>query len=327
MKKYIGWIALIIQLSVCSVESKAQTLASFASKNGKLYDGIGNEFIIRGVNNPHIWYGDKAFLALDEIAATGANTVRIVWETRGTAAELRKIIARVVELKMVAIPEIHDATGSNKIEAVEAAAKYWAREDIKAVLNEFKPYLILNIANEWMNNKARQAIWYKGYGSCIEIIRKAGLTHCLLIDAGGWGQDLEPTKKYAERLIEADPEHNLIFDVHLYGSWNDNAKIDRELKYFVDHRLVLVVGEFGYNSDGGKNNLKCKVDAPYLLKKCQELGIGYMPWSWTGNNKENQWLDMVLLSDWKTPTQWGDLVINGENGIRKTSKTCSIFKP
>ena len=113
--------------------------------------------------------------------------------------------------------------------------------------------------------------------------------------------------------------------MHIYGNWNDNAKIDRELKYFVDHKLALVVGEFGYNSNNGKNNLSCKVDAAHLIMKCQEYGIGYMPWSWTGNNKENQWLDMVSITDWKTLSQWGELVINGENGIKKTSKTCSIF--
>ena len=186
-------LSLIFLALLFPTEINAQALGSFKTKEGKLYDGLENEFIIRGVNNAHIWFGDKAFQHLTDIAATNANTIRVVWETRGTAAELRKIIARVVELKMIAIPEIHDATGSNKITAVEAAAKYWARDDIKAVLNEFKPYIILNIANEWMNNKAKNITWYNGYKSCIDIIRKAGLTHCLLVDAGGWGQDLEPT--------------------------------------------------------------------------------------------------------------------------------------
>ena len=317
--------SLLLLSSFLSIQLHAQALVSFRVKDGRLYDGLGAEFIIRGINNPHIWYGEPAYKGLDAIAETHANTVRVVWQTKGTAIELRRIIARVVALKMIAIPEIHDATGSNKIKAVEEAAKYWAREDIKSVLNEFKPYIILNIANEWMNNKGKSVDWFKAYRSCISIIRSSGLTHCLLVDAGGWGQDLEPTKQYADQLIKEDPEHNLLFDVHIYGSWNDNAKIDRELKYFIDHRLALLVGEFGYNYKDGKNNLGCKVDAAHLIQKCQELGIGYMPWSWTGNNKENQWLDMVSIKDWKTPTAWGELMLNSENGIRKTARVCTVF--
>jgi mannan endo-1,4-beta-mannosidase len=106
--------ALLLILTNTNVFN-AQNSNTFFTKNGKLFDSNGNEFIIRGINNPHIWFPDASFKALDTIASFGTNAVRIIWQKRGTANELRKIIERVVELKMIAIPEIHDATGKNKI--------------------------------------------------------------------------------------------------------------------------------------------------------------------------------------------------------------------
>ena len=53
------------------------------------------------------------------------------------------------------------------------------------------------------------------------------------------------------------------------------------------------------------------------MTTCKQLGYGFIPWSWTGNNKENAWLDIVDSRDWKNPTWWGREVIDGECGIRK----------
>ncbi len=69
-----------------------------------------------------------------------------------------------------------------------------------------------------------------------------------------------------------------------------------------------------------------KADHHTIMKTCQGLGYGFMPWSWTGNNRENAWLDMVDSSDWKTPTWWGQDVIDGEFGIRKIAHTAGVFE-
>jgi mannan endo-1,4-beta-mannosidase len=320
-KKIILLTTLILHITIAfGTEDK-----SFYTRDGKLFDATDSVFIIRGVNNPHIWFPEQSFSALDTIAGYRCNAVRIVWALNGEPEDLRAIIERVVELKMIAIPEIHDPTGSDDISDLEAAALYWVRDDVKSILNEFKPYIILNIANEWMAGGDAD-LWFTGYKSAISIIRNAGLHHCLLIDAAGWGQDLGPTKRHAGELLAHDPQSNLIFAVHMYGYWNDNEKIDTELNYFIDNKLTLVVGEFGYDYSSGENNLGCRVDAPFLLRKCDENGIGYLPWSWTGNNEQNQWLDMVSPNDWETLTPWGELVLCGEHGIYKTARTCSIFE-
>ncbi|MDD6453562.1 MAG: hypothetical protein PUF54_08380, partial [Holdemanella porci] len=73
-------------------------------------------------------------------------------------------------------------------------------------------------------------------------------------------------------------------------------------------------------------NLGCKADHRTILKTCHQLDYGFMPWSWTGNNQENAWLDMVDHRDWKTPTAWGTDVIDGAYGIRQTAIPAKVFE-
>lgn len=111
----------------------------------------------------------------------------------------------------------------------------------------------------------------------------------------------------------------------MYGLWNNPKKIGEKLQQAYMLKLPLIVGEFGYNYRKGKNNLGCKVNHRLIIETCNKLGYGFMPWSWTGNNEENQWLDMVSPADWKTLTWWGKEVIEGEGGIEKTAKKASVF--
>ena len=116
----------------------ANQSSGFFIKNGKLYDANGCEFVPRGVNNGHAWFdhpnGDRrAYNALDNIAALGFNSVRIVWGIRywanGPTSDdniLRDIIERCIELKMVPMVELHDFTGSNNSGDVATAANWWA---------------------------------------------------------------------------------------------------------------------------------------------------------------------------------------------------------
>ena len=87
-------------------------------------------------------------------AATGkgANCVRIVCSdgkqyTKTTASELQKIIDTCKQNKVVAIVEVHDATGSDSTSDLNAAVDYW--KEMKSIINNNRKYVIVNIANEW----------------------------------------------------------------------------------------------------------------------------------------------------------------------------------
>ncbi len=81
--------------------------------------------------------------------------------------------------------------------------------------------LIVNIANEW--GPADSPVWRDSYISAIGRLRAAHYTGPLLIDSGGCGQDDADLLKYSQAVLDSDPEHNVMFALHLYGATNDDS--------------------------------------------------------------------------------------------------------
>lgn len=299
---------------------------TFTVSGTKLLDAKGNEFVIRGVNNPHSWHYDQSIKWLTQLSEMKVNCIRIVWQTKDKPSQLKKVVKQCIDLKMIPMVELHDATGDTTTQKLLDMAAYFARPAIKKVLLPFEKYLLINIANEWGDHNTSGEHWKGSYKEAIAILRNAGYKTTLVIDAPGWGQDIFAIQKYGKEILEADPEHNLLFDIHMYFSWNDPEKIDTELQKTHDLNIPIVVGEFGYDFDKGHNNLSCSVDHTVILRKCHELQIGYMPWMWTGNNKENAWLDMAEFKGKNELTWWGRQIIETEYGIRKNAQKATVFE-
>lgn len=326
MKKFLLILSLIISITGNAQEKILPVQKGvFTTENSKLIDAEGQVFVIRGMNNPHAWFGEKAYAALDDIRAVGCNTIRIVWNTKGNDAELESIIKRCIELEMIPMVELHDVTGNTSGDRLAEMAEWYAQPNRAEMLMKYERFLLLNIANEWGSHITRGEYWLSSYTRCIDIMRKAGYTTTFVIDAPGWGQNIDPIIEYGQKVIDSDPLHNILFSVHMYGSWNKAKKIREKLTLCHQKELPVIVGEFGYNYAKGKNNLKCKADHTVILEVCNNLEYGYMPWSWTGNNKENKWLDLVEPDDWKKQTWWGQQVISGKGGISETAKKASVF--
>jgi mannan endo-1,4-beta-mannosidase len=85
--------------------------------------------------------------------------------------------------------------------------------------------------------------------------------------------------------------------------------------------LPLVVGEFGGMAAG------LAVASPLILSECARLGLGYIPWSWKGNDTNLAYLDMAVDWQGQTLTAWGMSVIQGTYGISTTAHPASIFAP
>lgn len=316
---------LMLLFFAATVFSFAQQSGVFSTEKTNLIDAQGNVFVIKGMNNPHAWFGEKAYQALDDIHAIGSNTIRIVWDTKGKDAELERIIKRCIELEMIPMVELHDVTGNTSGERLADMARWYAEPERVKMLKAYERFLLLNIANEWGDNKTKAKHWKISYANCINIMRKAGYRTTLVIDAPGWGQNINPIVKCGQELIDCDPLHNILFSIHMYGKWNKSERIKEQLTICHEKELPLIVGEFGYNYANGNNNLGCKADHTMILETCNKLDYGFMPWSWTGNNKENKWLDLVESTDWKTLTWWGQQVISGKGGITETAKKASVF--
>lgn len=289
----------------------------------KLVDANGNEFIMRGINHAHVWFRDQLETALDGIAETGSNTVRIVladgdqWE-KTTAEDLEKTIVECRERKMIAVVEVHDGCGMDERSYLDNAVNYWI--EMKDVLAKYTDVAILNITNEWIGEWNAEA-WRDGYVQAVPKLREAGIKNTIMVDSAGWGQFGESIRKYGKEVFDSDPDKNTMFSIHMYGAAGKNPNtIASNLKGATDQGLCVVVGEFGFNHSDGD------VDEAYIMKYCNENDLGYLGWSWKGNGGGVEYLD--IAKDWsgnELSEDWGEILVNGENGIKATAKTCSIF--
>ncbi len=295
----------------------------FKVSESRLLDANGNEFVMRGVNHAHAWFAQYDETALAAIAKTGSNTVRIVcangeqW-TKDSETSIKKLIDLCKENKMICVLEVHDATGKDEAEALSKAANFWC--SMKSVLNGNEAYVIVNIANEWMGSWDTKK-WANAYKTEIAKLRDAGIRNLIMVDAPGWGQYGQAIVDKGNEILDSDPEKNIIFSVHMYGTaGGSKSKIKNVLQGAIDKKLCIIVGEFGYyHSDGD-------VDEAYIMEFCTQNNLGYLGWSWKGNGGGVEYLDIAIEWDGsRLSTDWGEVLINGKNGIKETSKKCMIF--
>ncbi|WP_430377452.1 cellulase family glycosylhydrolase [Streptomyces sp. B1-3] len=321
-------IGLMVPGALCpgtaqaAVEPGAQATGLHIS-NGRLVEGNGNDFVMRGVNHAHTWYPDKLG-SLADIKAQGANTVRVVladghrW-TANSAADVSDVIAQCKANRLICVLEVHDTTGYGEESAagtLDQAADYWI--GLKGVLAGQENYIVINIGNEPWGNTGPEG-WTAPTIAAIQKLRNAGLQHTIMVDAPNWGQDWQQVMRTNARSVyAADTTGNLIFSIHMYSVYDTAAEVTDYLNAFVDARLPILIGEFGGPADQWGDP-----DEDTMMATAQQLKLGYLAWSWSGNTDPS--LDLVLNFDPAQMTSWGQRVFHGPNGIAQTAKEATVF--
>ena len=315
-------------LAALAATMVAPAFAGWSVSGSQILDPRGNSFVFRGVNHAHAWYPDRLNQSLRDIAATGANSVRVVlangtqW-TRTGGAEVTNIINQCKANKLVCVLEVHDSTGYGESSAathISRATEYWLSSDIKAAITGQEDYVIVNIANEPFGNNTSASTYASDTITAIRALRSGGLTHMLMVDAANWGQDWQNAMRdNAPTMFAADSLKNTVFSVHMYEVYDTAAKVQSYMSSFQTRGLPLVVGEFG-GEHGGKN-----VAEDAILQYAQDMGIGYLGWSWSGNGSCCVNLDIVNNWNAASLSTWGDFLVNSTNGIRATSRLATHF--
>lgn len=298
----------------------------FSIKNGKLVDGFGNPFVMRGVNHAHTWYATFLEKVLPPLNNLGANTVRLVMSSgkqwlKTSPSQVTRLIEQSKKNKLIAVLEVHDTTGfGEKAEAasIPETVEYWI--SLKDVLAGEEAYAIINIGNEPYGNRTEGELWINEHIDAVIALRQAGFRHTIMIDAPSWGQDSGRVMlENAHKIFDADPLANVMFSVHMYQVYADRDIIDNYLTAFIENGLCLIVGEFG-PAHYGQN-----VDEASILELCTQYGTGYLGWSWCGNSSDVA--DLDLTENWRPDrlTVWGDFLFNSEFGIKNTSEICTVF--
>jgi mannan endo-1,4-beta-mannosidase len=300
-------------------------------REGVLYDVNCNEFVMRGVNYPYTWFSTRDTQAdLSAIAATGANAVRLVLSTGGrwtrtTAQNLTSLIDWAKAAELVVIAEVHDTTGYSEQSgsvALSNATSYWTSADIAAALSGQEAYVIVNVGNE-PNGNDTSSSWVSSHVTAVQALRSAGFSHTLMVDAPNWGQDWQNGMRDGGGvpIWTADSQKNLVFSVHMYDVYGSSSTISSYFNTFLSaYEAPLVVGEFAADHGASGN-----VDEDTIMSLAENMGIGYLGWSWAGNSGDLATLDITTDFNASSLTTWGNRLVNGENGIAATSQRCSCF--
>ena len=207
------------------------TGTGFFASGGKVFDANGNEFVIRGTNY-EVWAdaADQA-TALAGMNRAHLNAARLNFPAGtgpGTEAANAATVQRFIDAGVVPIAAVWSPDGSwidsrittcnSDPSVLTAAVDNWVGPQ-KTWLISKERYLILNIANEW--GEADTA-WRDAYINAVTRLRNAGIKAMIMIDAGGaCGQVSQSIESYGQAIVNADPQHNLVFSIHMYGQWTN----------------------------------------------------------------------------------------------------------
>ncbi len=289
-----------------------------------LYTKDNEKVVLRGINHMFIWT-DREGKTIPEIAKTGANCVRIVWNTRGRVSDLDGIIGLCIANNMIPIPEIHDTTGN--WERLSDAVEFWLRDETLQMIANHQEYLIINVGNEPGSQEMPSDEFFNTYNIIVTKMRAAGIRVPIMIDADNWGQSEKNLLDVGPLLLQADPEHNLLFSIHMWwpSELHDAAttgfatvaeRVTACLEKSVELNLPLIVGEFAPVAVGGAREIPYR----HIMSECERLSIGWLCWSWGPGNFDSPDMDMTEHGSYNTLVGWGrEVSVDSPLGIQNTS--------
>jgi mannan endo-1,4-beta-mannosidase len=320
--------ALAILFGVINLRAQGFTISGT-----QLKDANGNEFIMKGISIPLAWFKYKVNRNIKNIREnTGSNCLRIVVTTKTPDKVWQRCVQKCIDNKMVPMVELHDVTCKTSAGSILDMANFWASKASFLTKPEIARFILINIANEWgdwaMADKNQQA-WFDAYKTAVTAMRNAGINTTIVIDAPGCGQDVrngETLMNYAKNLQAKDPKHNLLFSVHMYCEWSVDGKSDASVALPAIKRagIPVIVGEFGYQHDNNHGGI-CDISESSIINTCQSNSIGWLAWSWKGNNNPVSYLDLSYNWTGTKLSDWGKTVIEGPFGT-KTSVIATVFK-
>lgn len=338
-----------ISLNICRTDSTPIAPTSsqtFSIKNGKLYDHLGKEFVIRGVNVPAAYYYDKTLAALPRVKELGFNTIRIVWcadnyiqEGRcerkdiRPAADLEKMLKEAKRLGLVAMVELQNATGVSDKGALITLSQYLLKKEVRDVLIRYQDIVIINLANEWYGMWDKNRAYVEGNKAALSYLRKGakanssteGLPHVIVIDARGYAQDASSVLEHTSELMKHDEEafqsDKLMISSHMYDVFNTESSVTDLFGAVRKNKWPFVVGEFAC-SHGSRGAVAC--DA--IMKQADDASsfkINTIAWSLFGNGSDLSDLDILDLNNPACLTKFGKKLVSTQFGASRAKSAAN----
>ncbi|MGD8177244.1 hypothetical protein [Marinimicrobium sp. ARAG 43.8] len=204
-----------------------------------LLDVSGSPVQLRGVTLNYFQDPAEMVNAIEPIASTGANAVRLLVSASTAAAELEGALSIAAENNLVTVVSLTDDGSALKCQEntdalINAVDSLWLDQWLEVLVQDrFQGRIILNIADGWgpANIFNASSLGYQDYvdtyKALIRRFRNAGFKLPLMIDGANCGQDFNAfLQGRGEELLAADSESNLIFSAEGDGQrWDSADKI------------------------------------------------------------------------------------------------------
>lgn len=283
-----------------------------------LVDPCGERVVLRGVNEMVVWTADQDGLPeYQEIAQTGANAVRVVWSIDASPEALDAAIANAHAAGLVPMVELHDGQGDFSM--LTRLVDYWVRPEVIRIASAHQRYLLVSIGSG-VGAAVDAATWENGYREALSRMRSAGIRSPIVIDAPGYGNDIDRLQASGPSVSASDPLGNVLFGVTMWANAGDPSWIHEEFMETVNLGLPLVLGEFSAYS---VNDCPAQpFDYRSLMAEAQAMQVGWFAWSWGAVTNDNcpGYLDMTVDGTYAGLRGWGiEVATTDPNGIANTS--------
>lgn len=331
--KALGTLALGCAISPLSY-------AEWSVQGSQILDPSGEPFVYRGVNLGILPPADSLPQVYADIAATGANAIRIPIDNMSTAqAEIHVNLCKQHKLVCVFAYTLSAGyTDSFRAPGSLHVLDVWPQ--FVDLLKANEDYVTVDLASAMAGNLAGTDYHSSYYQTVITLMRIWGVKNQLIISGGNWGQDWGfVMRDHAEALLAFDSLRNTVLSVHMYEAYRDAQTVRSYLESFTTRNLPLMISEFGPIKRDRYNEYRnpyattdVAVDA--IMDISQELGVGYLGWNWSGykaiNPNPNSLPDysaLNMVSDFNPlqVTPWGNLLINSNSGIKATAQRATHF--
>ncbi len=314
--------------------------ADWSVQGSQILDPNGKPFVYRGVNLGIVPPLATLPRVYADIAATGANAVRIPIDNL-TAAQAEVHVNLCKQHNLVCVfTYVLSAGYTDSFRAPSSLHVLDVWPQFVDLLKANTDYVAVDIASAMAGNTAGLDYYISYYQTVIQFMRADwawGLKNQLIISGGNWGQDWSfLMRDNAQALLALDPLKNTVLSVHMYEAYKDPQTIRSYLESFTNRNLPVMIAEFGpikrdrYDERANPfTTTDVNVDA--IMDISKELGIGYLGWNWSGymapqsNLPDYSALNIVTDFNSRLVTPWGNQLINNSNGIKATAKPATNF--
>jgi len=283
-------------------KEKFNNYEGFYVKNTQIYDGNGVIFKPVGINSLFMYEDKGGEKSIPGIGKTSANCIRMFWQDDNNMplSYLDSAIRKAIDNQLVVIVGLWEATGN--WQKLDKCVDYWLKDDVKAMVQKYEKYFILNIANEAGDQTVSEPDWEQKYIEIVRKMRDAGYRVPLMIDPAGWGRDEHYIINCGEKVLASDPLKNIIFSWHPWDINQPASRYTNAISASLDKNLCMIVGEFSHLGA----NYEGPLDWRSLVGECNKKNIGWLVWSWCLPNDKHNVVDNY---DFEQKTEFGIQVL------------------